>query len=91
MITRNGREKLKKFLIILDSGCISTIVMGSPVEKLHPEKDEVLQCHTQSGNVTTNHKVKVHFALPTLSATNFVMCKCHVDDSSKCRYNMIIG
>ena len=39
-------------------------------EKLHPEKDDMIQWHTLAGNITTNNKVKVDFTLPTLSATN---------------------
>ena len=35
MNNRRGREKLKNFRIILDSGCISTILMGRLVEKPH--------------------------------------------------------
>ena len=36
--TRKGRAKFKISRIILDSGCSSTIVMKSLVEKLYPEK-----------------------------------------------------
>ena len=45
----------------------------------------------QAGNVTTNHKVKVDFTLPALSVTNVVMWKCHMDDSAKGRYDIILG
>ena len=31
------------------------------------------------------------FTLPELSATNVVTCKCHVNDSSKGRYDIILG
>ena len=50
-----------------------------------------MQWHTQAGNITTNLEVEVKFILPELSATNFVTWKCHVDDSAKVRYNMILG
>ena len=69
---RKGRVKFKKLRIILYSGCSSMIIMGRPVEKLHPEKDDVVQWHTQAGNITTNIKVKVYFTLPELSTTNVV-------------------
>ena len=46
MNIRKGREKFKNFQILLDSGCSSTIVTRSLVEKLHPEKDTVMQWHT---------------------------------------------
>ena len=39
----------------------------------------------------TNIKVKVDFTLPTLSATNVVTWIYHVDESSKGRYDMILG
>ena len=60
-------------------------------EKLHPEKDAMMQWHTQAGNITTNHKVKVYFTLPAISATNAVTSKYHADESNKGRYNMILG
>ena len=50
-----------------------------------------MQWHTQAGNITTNHKVKVGFTLPALSARNVVMCKYQVYDSAKGSYNMILG
>ena len=46
--------------------------MGRLVRKLHPEKDAVMQWHTQAGNITTNLKVKVDFTLPALITTNAV-------------------
>ena len=45
----------------------------------------------QAVNITTNIKIKVHFTFPALRATNLVTWKCHVDDSAKGRYNMILG
>ena len=50
-----------------------------------------MQWHTQVGNITTNIKVKVDFALPALIATNVVMWKFHVDYSAKGRYDIILG
>ena len=58
MNTRKGKSKFKNFRKLLDSGCSSTIVMGRLVEKIHPEKDYVMQLHTQAGNITPNIKVK---------------------------------
>ena len=51
----------------------------------------MLQWHTEDGNINTNLKVEVDFTLPELSATNVMTWKYHVDDSSKGRYNMILG
>ena len=50
-----------------------------------------MKWNTQTGNITTNYKVKVDFTLPALSATNVVTWKCHVDDAAKVRYDMILG
>ena len=91
MNTRYGRAKFKNFLILLDSGCSSTILMGRLFEKLHPEKYAVTQWHTQARNITTNNNVKVNFTLPTLSATNVATSKYHVYESAKGIYNMILG
>ena len=70
---RKGRAKFKNFLILLYSGCSSTILMGILVENLKLEKDDVTQWHTQAGNITTNLKVKLYFTLPALSKANAVM------------------
>ena len=59
------------------------------VKTIYPLKDAVMQLHVQAGNITTNLKVKVYFALPVLSAKNEVMWNCHVGDSAKGRYDMI--
>ena len=90
MNTRKDRLRFKKFWIILDSGCSFTIVTVRIVEKLHPEKDAVMQWHTQAGNSTTNYKAKVDFTLPALRAMNAVTWKFHVDESAKSRHNMIL-
>ena len=58
---------------------------------MHPEKDAVMQLHTQAGSITTNLKVKVDFTLPALRAKTFVTWKCHVDESTKGGHDMILG
>ena len=50
-----------------------------------------MQWNTQAGNITTNLKVEVDFTLHVLSTMNVRMWKCHVDDSTKGRYDMILG
>ena len=65
--------------------------MGSLVEKLNHEKDDVMQWHTQDENITTSIEIKVDFTLPALTVTNIMTWECHVDDSAKGRYNMILG
>ena len=49
-----------------------------------------MQCHTQSGNIITNIKVRIDFTLPELSAT-IVTWYYHVDEPAKDRYYMILG
>ena len=46
---------------------------------------------TQSGNLTTNHKVKIDFTSPEFSATKVVVRNCCVNDSAKIWYNIILG
>ena len=91
MNTRRGKVKFKIFHIPLGSGCSSTIVTGRLVDKLYPEKDAPMQWHTQDGNITTDLKVNIDFTLTALSATHVVTWKCHVDDSDKGRYDIILG
>ena len=67
------------------------ILMGRIVGKLHPEKGAVIQWHTQAGNITNDHKVKVYFTSPALSTMNVMTWKCHMDDSAKGSYNMTLG
>ena len=50
-----------------------------------------MQWHTQEGNITTNLKVKIYLNLPKLRATKIVTWNCHVDESAKGRYDMILG
>ena len=49
-----------------------------------------MQWHKQAGNITTNIEVEVDFTLPEISADNVVTWKCHVDESTKGRYDMIL-
>ena len=88
---RKVKVNFKNFRVLLDSWCISTIVMGSLVKTLAPEKDSPVQWHMQAGNITPNLKVKVYFTLLVLSATNVVTWKYNVDESAKGRYDIILG
>ena len=56
----------------MDGGFSSTIVMRIIVEIFSLEKDDVIQRHTQTGNITINLKVKVDFTLTRLSEMNVV-------------------
>ena len=50
-----------------------------------------MQCNTEAGKITTNINVKIDFTLPKISATNVVTWNFHVDESTKGRYDMILG
>ena len=50
-----------------------------------------MQWKMQAGNLTTDQKVKIDFTLPEFGATKIVVWYCYVDNSSKIRYNMILG
>ena len=89
--TTKNKARFKFFRILLESGCSSTILMGRLIEKQRPGKYAPMQWNTQAGNITNNLKVKIDFTLPGISATNVVTWNCHVDDSDKGRYNMILG
>ena len=60
------------------------------VGKINPGK-KVIQWQTQAGNITTNLKVNLDFSLPALSVKNVGTWKCHVNESAKGRYEMILG
>ena len=49
-----------------------------------------MQWHKHDFNMKTNLKVEVDFTLPDLSAVNVVTWKCHVYDSNKGRYDIIL-
>ena len=46
MNTRKGRAKFNNFLILLDSGCSSTIFMRSLIMKLKNKEDVVMKWQT---------------------------------------------
>ena len=53
MNTIKGRAKFKNLLIILETLFISKIEMGNLVKKPYPEKDAMIQWHTQAGMSST--------------------------------------
>ena len=59
-------------------------------ERIILEKDAVMQWHTQAGNITTNIRGKVDFTLTTLSTTDVVIWKCHLNESARVRYDTIL-
>ena len=50
-----------------------------------------MQWKTKAGNITTNLKVKVDFTFSALIAKNVVTWKCHVDNCTKGRYDIVLG
>ena len=50
-----------------------------------------MQWYTEAGKITTYPKVKIDFALPELSATKIVTWNCHMDESAKDRYDIILS
>ena len=91
MNTRKGGANFKNFRILFYSVCSSTIVIGMLITKLTPKEDSGIQWHTQAGSIATNLKVKIYFILPELSAAKSVMWTCHVYESAKGSYDMILG
>ena len=51
----------------------------------------MMQWQTQAEKITSYIKVIVDFTLPALSATNVLTCECHVYESAKGRYDMILS
>ena len=45
----------------------------------------------QAVNITNNLKIKVDFTLPTIIVKNIVTWTCHLDDSDKGRWDIILG
>ena len=60
------------YSILLDSGCSSTIFMMRQTSKLKNTEYDVTQWQTQTGILTTNHKVKVYLCLPELSTEKWL-------------------
>ena len=68
MNIRKGKAKFKNFLILMDSGCSPTIIMGGIIKNLILKKS-VMQWHMQAVNITTNSNINTYFTLPEISAT----------------------
>ena len=76
---------------MLDSGCSSTIITGSIIQKLCLNEDSMMQWHTQAGKVNTYLKVKIDCTSPEISVTKMVSWNFHADYSAKRRYDIILG
>ena len=91
MSTRSGRKLFRKYRILLDSGIISTIIMGNLTKILKPKNSTETTWENQFGNFTTSKKVNVEFCLPEFGATKIVTWRCHVDKSTNSTYYIILG
>ena len=91
MNTQKGKARFKKFRILLDSGCISTIVIRRLITKLNLKEDAVIQWCSEARNITTNIKVKIYLTLPKLRAKKTVTWNWHMNDYAKGRYDTILG
>ena len=91
MNTQKGKSMFNNFIILLNSGQISAIIMERLIHRITSKKDAVMHWNTQAGKITTNLKVKIYSTLPELSATKIVTWNCHVGDCAKCRYDMILS
>ena len=58
--------------------------------KLKTKKYTFMKWNMQTGNITTNTKVKIYLILPKFSAAKIVNQECHIDDSVKGIYDMIL-
>ena len=72
MNTRIGREKFGNFLILLDSGRISTTMMNNLTSKLKLRYYSTNMWPIQAGNFNTNYMETLGFFLIEFSATKIV-------------------
>ena len=64
---------------------------GMDNKKLIPKEENVIKWHRQAVSIATNIRVKIDSTLPELIATKIVTWNYHVYDSSKGRYDIILG
>ena len=65
--------------------------MRIPTSKIKRTKYSVIKWQTQAIKITTNNRVKVYLTLPEFSVMKIVAWNCHVEDSTKISYNMILA
>ena len=74
----------------MDSGSSSTILMVRLIENT-PKEYAMVQWHIQAGRITTSIKVEIDFTSTKLSVKKIATLNCHVIDSAKGEYDMILG
>ena len=65
--------------------------MVNMMSKIKPNKDISTQWQTQPEIFMIDKKVKVDFYLPQFSAIKSVTWECHVDETTKGRYYIILS
>ena len=65
--------------------------MGNLASKLKLKQSETTMWETQARKFTTFKKVNVDLCLPEFCGTKVVSRKCHVDNFTHGRYDMILG
>ena len=91
MNNRSGRAGFENFRIMLNSASSSTILIVKLTSKIKWKERAETNWETEHRNFITSKRVKIDFCLPDFSATKIVTWKCHVEKSTKGRYNMILG
>ena len=61
------------------------------ISKLKTKEVAVIQWYTQAGNINTNLRVRIDFALPEFSAKKIMMWECYMDNSSKGIHGIFLG
>ena len=61
------------------------------MSKLKSKEAEKTTWENQARKFMTSKKLNVNLCLPGFSATKIVTWKCHVDESTNGRYDMILG
>ena len=77
--------------MLLDSGFSSTTINGQMNNVFINTLVNCTKWSTQAETFTDNFMVKVELSLSVISATKIMTWKCHMDDSTAGRYNMISG
>ena len=63
--------------------------MNYLTSKLKRRDSSTTMCQTQAGKFATNEMATVDFCLQEFSVTKIVTWRCHADDSTKIRHDMI--
>ena len=65
--------------------------MGRIITNNNSKEGSMMKWHTQAVSITNNLKFKIDSTLPELIPTKIVVWNFHMDDSTRGRYDMILG